>query len=36
VTIPGGPHGGETVRQGLPLAFDFLDEVLSSRPAGPQ
>ncbi len=28
VTIPGGPHGGETVKQGLPLALDFLTEVL--------
>jgi acetyl esterase/lipase len=28
VTIPGGPHGGETVRQGLPLALDWLAEVL--------
>jgi len=37
VTIPGGPHGGETVKQGLPLAFDFLAEVLStSGPAGPR
>jgi acetyl esterase/lipase len=28
-TIPGGPHGGETVTQGLPLALDFLAEVLT-------
>jgi acetyl esterase/lipase len=28
VTIPGGPHGGDTVTQGLPLALDFLAEVL--------
>ena len=28
VTIPGGPHGGETVTQGLPLALDFLAEML--------
>jgi dipeptidyl aminopeptidase/acylaminoacyl peptidase len=28
VTIPGGPHGGETVEQGLPIALDFLKEVL--------
>ena len=35
VTIPGGPHGGETVKQGLPLALDFLAELLGgSRPAG--
>ena len=31
VTIPGGPHGGETVTQGLPLALDFLTDV----PAAP-
>jgi acetyl esterase/lipase len=24
VTIPGGPHGGETVKQGLPTALDWL------------
>jgi acetyl esterase/lipase len=29
VTIPGGPHGGETVKQGLPRALDFLAETLS-------
>jgi acetyl esterase/lipase len=29
VTVPGGPHGGETVKQGLPRALDFLAEVLS-------
>jgi acetyl esterase/lipase len=29
VTIPGGPHGGETVEKGLPLALDFLVEILS-------
>jgi acetyl esterase/lipase len=29
VTVPGGPHGGETVERGLPLALDFLAEVLS-------
>ena len=35
VTIPGGPHGGETVKAGLPLALDFLTEVLGgSRPPG--
>lgn len=34
VTIPGGPHGGETVKAGLPLALDFLAEVLLS--AGPR
>jgi acetyl esterase/lipase len=34
VTIPGGPHGGETVKAGLPLALDFLTEVLLS--AGPR
>jgi len=28
VTIPGGPHGGETVKQGLPIALDFLAETL--------
>jgi dipeptidyl aminopeptidase/acylaminoacyl peptidase len=28
VTIKGGPHGGETVKQGLPLALDFLTETL--------
>jgi dipeptidyl aminopeptidase/acylaminoacyl peptidase len=28
VTIPGGPHGGETVTRGLPLALDFLTDVL--------
>jgi acetyl esterase/lipase len=28
VTIKGGPHGGETVRQGLPTALDFLAESL--------
>lgn len=28
VTIPGGPHGGETVRQALPIALDFLAETL--------
>jgi acetyl esterase/lipase len=28
VTIEGGPHGGETVRQGLPTALDFLAESL--------
>jgi acetyl esterase/lipase len=32
VTIPGGPHGGETVKQGLPLALDWLAEEL--HPAG--
>ncbi len=33
VTIPGGPHGGETVTQGLPLALDFLTEALQpTRP----
>jgi acetyl esterase/lipase len=36
VTIPGGPHGDETVEQGLALALDFLAEVLSSRRAGPR
>ena len=35
-TIPGGPHGGETVTKGLPMALDFLDEFLSSRPAPPR
>ena len=34
VTIPGGPHGGETVKQGLPLALDFLAETL--HPEGPR
>jgi acetyl esterase/lipase len=35
VTIPGGPHGGETVRAGLPAALDFLTETLEPpRPAG--
>jgi acetyl esterase/lipase len=34
VTIRGGPHGGETTKQGLPLALDFLAEVLSP-PRGP-
>jgi acetyl esterase/lipase len=34
VTIPGGPHGGETVRQGLPLALDFLAAVLKPSPPG--
>ena len=24
VTIPGGPHGGGTVTEGLPLALDWL------------
>ncbi len=24
VTIPGGPHGGDTVKQGLSTALDFL------------
>jgi acetyl esterase/lipase len=33
VSIPGGPHGGETVEKGLPLALDFLSELL--HPAGP-
>jgi acetyl esterase/lipase len=28
VTIPDGPHGGETVRRGLPLALDWLTEEL--------
>lgn len=28
VTIQGGPHGGETVRQGLPQALDFLAATL--------
>ena len=28
VTIKGGPHGGETVKQGLPLALDFLQSTL--------
>ena len=28
VTIRGGPHGGETVTQGLPLALDFLAATL--------
>jgi acetyl esterase/lipase len=28
VTIPGGPHGGETVAKGLPTALDFLAERL--------
>jgi acetyl esterase/lipase len=30
VTIPGGPHGGETVTKGLPMALDFLEELFSS------
>jgi acetyl esterase/lipase len=30
VTILGGPHGGETVKAGLPAALDFLMEVLAS------
>lgn len=34
VTIPGGPHGGETVKAGLPAALDFLVEVL--HPDGPR
>jgi len=25
VTIPGGPHGGRTTAEGLPIALDFLD-----------
>jgi acetyl esterase/lipase len=29
VTIPGGPHGGETVKAGLPAALDFLAEILA-------
>jgi acetyl esterase/lipase len=29
VTIPGGPHGGETTRQGLPVALEFLTETLT-------
>jgi len=33
VTIPGGPHGGETVKAGWPTALDFLTEVL--HPDGP-
>lgn len=36
VTIPGGPHGGETVAKGLPMALDFLEEVLSPRRPGVQ
>jgi acetyl esterase/lipase len=37
VTIPGGPHGGETVAKGLSTALDFLAEALSpARPAGPK
>jgi dipeptidyl aminopeptidase/acylaminoacyl peptidase len=28
VTIPGGPHGGRTVTQGLPAALDFLSQTL--------
>jgi len=28
VTIPGGPHGGETVAKGLPTALDWLAEEL--------
>jgi acetyl esterase/lipase len=28
VTVPGGPHGGETVKQGLPTALDFLTATL--------
>jgi acetyl esterase/lipase len=36
VTIPGGPHGGETVKQGLPTALAFLEETLSPRAAGPR
>jgi len=28
VTIPGGPHGGETVKQGLSTALDFLTDRL--------
>jgi dipeptidyl aminopeptidase/acylaminoacyl peptidase len=28
VTIPGGPHRGETVKQGLPMALDFLAQTL--------
>ena len=32
VTIPGGPHGGETVKQGLPLALDFLLHPEGLRP----
>jgi acetyl esterase/lipase len=32
VTIPGGPHGGETVKQGLPLALDWLQHLEGLRP----
>lgn len=32
VTIPGGPHGGPTVEQGLPAALDFLADVFGPRP----
>lgn len=28
ITIPGGPHGGRTVTQGLPSALEFLTAVL--------
>ncbi|HEX9187537.1 MAG TPA: alpha/beta hydrolase [Vicinamibacteria bacterium] len=28
VTIPGGPHGGATVTEGLPTALDFLAQTL--------
>jgi acetyl esterase/lipase len=34
ITIPGGPHGGSTVTEGLPSALDFLASVL--RPGRPQ
>ena len=34
VTIPGGPHGGETVKAGLPVALDFLAGIL--HPEGPR
>ena len=37
VTIPGGPHGGATVTEGLPLALDWLGEELRpDRPRGPR
>ena len=31
ITIPGGPHGGATVRQGLPAAVEFFQKTLAAR-----